>query len=124
MGIFENLQFFIFTFILGTLICSLLTYLTYRYIINKFGILKNERKTFYECGFKPHTQKPITMSIQFFLICLLFILFDTDLLFLYPFITNNLTTTFVDFLFFLFIICLLFITWFIDYKNNGFEWKY
>ncbi len=124
MGIFENIQFFLFTFILGTIICSLLTYMTFRYIINRFGILKNERKSFYECGFKPNTQKPITLSIQFFLICLLFILFDTDLLFLYPFITNNTNTSFIDIILYAITIGLLFITWFLDYKNNGFSWKY
>jgi len=124
MGIFENIQFFLFTFILGTIICSLLTYMTFRYIINRFGILKNERKSFYECGFKPNTQKPITLSIQFFLICLLFILFDTDLLFLYPFITNNTNTSFIDIILYVITIGLLFITWFLDYKNNGFSWKY
>ncbi len=110
MGIFENIQFFLFTFILGTIICSLLTYMTFRYIINRFGILKNERKSFYECGFKPNTQKPITLSIQFFLICLLFILFDTDLLFLYPFITNNTNTSFIDIILYVITIGLLFIT--------------
>ncbi len=124
MGIFENIQFFLFTFILGTIICSLLTYMTFRYIINRFGILKNERKSFYECGFKPNTQKPITLSIQFFLICLLFILFDTDLLFLYPFITNSTNTSFIDLILYIITIGLLFITWFLDYKNNGFSWKY
>jgi len=120
MGIFENIQFLLFTFILGTIICSLLTYLSYRYLINRFGILKNERKSFYECGFKPNTQKPITLSIQFFLICLLFILFDTDLLFLYPFITNSLNNSFIDILLLIFSISILYITWFLDYKTNNF----
>lgn len=96
--------------ILGSFICCLLTYLTYRYVINKFSIIKNERKSFYECGFKPNTQKPALMSIQFFLICILFILFDTDLLFLYPFITNNTNNSFIDLCFFIFIIILLFYT--------------
>lgn len=124
MGIFENIQFIVFTFILGTIICSLLTYLSYRYLINRFGINKNERKSFYECGFKPHTQKPINLSIQFFLICLLFILFDTDLLFLYPFITNHLNNSFVDLLLIIFSIFILYITWFIDYKTSNFMWQY
>ena len=124
MGIFENIQFLLFTFILGTIICSLLTYLSYRYLINRFGILKNERKSFYECGFKPNTQKPITLSIQFFLICLLFILFDTDLLFLYPFITNSLNNSFIDILLLIFSISILYITWFLDYKTNNFMWQY
>lgn len=124
MGIFENIQFILFTFILGTIICCLLTYLSYRYLINRFGILKNERKSFYECGFKPNTQKPITLSIQFFLICLLFILFDTDLLFLYPFITNSLNNSFIDVALLVFSISILYITWFLDYKTNSFMWQY
>jgi len=124
MGIFENIQFLILTWFLGIIICSLLTYLTYRYIINRFHILKNERKSFYECGFKPNTQKPIIVSLQFYVICLLFILFDTDLLFLYPFVTTSITSTLVDLILFLFIIFILFISWFLDYKNSGFDWKF
>ena len=42
--------------------------------------------------------------------CLLFILFDTDLLFLYPFITNHLNNSFVDLLLIIFSIFILYIT--------------
>jgi NADH-quinone oxidoreductase subunit A len=47
--------------------------------------MKISRRDFYECGFKPQTQKPIKVSIQFLIICVFFLLYDIELVFLFPF---------------------------------------
>lgn len=124
MGIFENIQYFFFIFFLGSLICLILTIFIYKYITMRVNLLKNERKSFYECGFKPNIQKPIQMSIQFLLICVLFILFDTDLLFLYPLVSGLNYFSNVDILFLIFILFFLYISIVYEKQNNSFIWKY
>ena len=50
-------------------VCAhLLTFLSFKDILRRFGFMKNTRRDFYECGFKPQVQKPIKVSIQFLII--------------------------------------------------------
>ena len=124
MGIFENIQYFLFILILGSLICSLLSLYIYKYLIIRINNMKFERKNFYECGFKPSIQKPISMSIQFFLICILFILFDTDLLFLYPFVSGITLVSSFDFVLIIVLFFLLYVSIIFEKFNGSFYWKY
>jgi len=124
MGIFENIQYFLFILILGSLICSILSLYIYKYLIIRINNMKFERKNFYECGFKPSIQKPISMSIQFFLICILFILFDTDLLFLYPFVSGITLVSSFDFVLIIVLFFLLYVSIIFEKFNGSFYWKY
>ena len=73
MGDYEVASSTLSIFILTTLIYNLLTFLSFKDILRRFGFMKNTRRDFYECGFKPQTQKPIKVSIQFLIIeCVIF----------------------------------------------------
>ena len=56
-------------------------------LIKRFGFLKIARRDFYECGFRPTSQKTIRLPIQFLLICIFFLLYDIELVFLFPFVS-------------------------------------
>jgi len=43
-----------------------------------------EKLSIYECGFLPFEDALIKFDFQFFLLALLFILFDLEIVFLYP----------------------------------------
>ena len=124
IGIFENIQYFIFVFFLGSLICLILTCFLYKYIIIRVNSLKNERKSFYECGFKPNIQKPIQISLQFIVISILFILFDTDLLFFYPLVSSIFFFSVSDLFLLLFLIVLLYFSIIYEKKNNSLKLRY
>ena len=72
MGDYEVASSTLSIFILTTFIYNLLTFLSFKDILRRFGFMKNTRRDFYECGFKPQTQKPIKVSIQFLIICVFF----------------------------------------------------
>jgi len=38
----------------------------------------------YECGFQPFTSARIAFDVHFFIVALLFLVFDVELMFLYP----------------------------------------
>ena len=65
--------------------------------MKRFGFLKITRKDFYECGFRPQTQKPIKLPIQFLLICVFFLLYDIELVFLFPYVSGILFSGLYDF---------------------------
>ena len=65
-----------------------------------FGFVKISRRDFYECGFRPITQKTIRVPIQFMLICIFFLLYDIELVFLFPFVSGFTFTGLYDILLF------------------------
>ncbi len=86
--------------------------------------LKIERKNFYECGFKPSIQRPLQMSLQFYMISILFILFDTDLLFLYPLVSGFTFFFLTDLFILIFILFTLYISIIYEKINFSFFWKF
>ena len=57
-------------------------------IVNQFVAVSNpdsEKVSPYECGFSPLGDSRQKFSIQFYLVAILFIVFDIEILFLYPF---------------------------------------
>ncbi len=48
-----------------------------------------EKTSIYECGFTPYTQARSAFDIKFYLVSLLFIVFDVEILFLFPFGLNK-----------------------------------
>lgn len=123
-GIFENLQYFIFIYILASIVCFILTIFIYKFFFIRVNNLKIERKNFYECGFKPSLQRPLQMSLQFYMISILFILFDTDLLFLYPLVSGFTFFFLIDLMLILFILFTIYISIVYEKINFSFFWKF
>lgn len=49
-----------------------------------------EKTSIYECGFTPYQSARVPLEIKFYLISLLFIIFDVEVLILFPFAVNYL----------------------------------
>jgi len=80
------------------LIYNVITILSFKDILRRFGFLKRTRRDFYECGFKPRKQKPVTIALQYLLICVFFILYDIELIFLFPYMSAHLFSGVYDIL--------------------------
>ena len=92
---------------------------SFRDLLKRFGFLKISRRDFYECGFRPQLQKPIRVPMQFMLICIFFLLYDIELVFLFPYISGVAFAGFFDFIllilfFFSFIVSIV-----IDYERHA-----
>jgi len=75
-----------------------------------------EKLSSYECGFDPFETVHTNFEVRYFLVALLFILFDLEVTFLFPWATLNVfvdTFSFVTMIVFLFVITLGYI----------YEWK-
>ena len=60
----------------GTLVISVL--------LGKYGKRTKAKDTAYECGKDPIGEGSVRFSVKFFLVAMLFILFDIEVVFLYP----------------------------------------
>ena len=94
-----------------------------RYISRKIARLDTEKlkTTLYECG-PEVTKQPNTISTQFYLIALLFILFDVEIIFMFPWAINFKLLGWFGFVEMLLFITLLAIGFLYAWKKGALEW--
>ena len=119
MGDFE-IFFSTFTVtILGFVIYNVVNTLSFRDLLKRFGFLKVARRDFYECGFRPTSQKPIRVPIQFLLICIFFLLYDIELVFLFPLVSAATFIRLYDLVLVLFFLAMLLVSLVIDFNRHA-----
>lgn len=106
-------------FAFGTLIASVL--------LGKLGKRNRVKDTAYECGMLPVGEGSTRMSVKFYLVAMLFILFDIEVIFLYPWavvykdmLRQNANLIFGSMLTF---IAILFVGYIYALKKRAFDWK-
>lgn len=85
--------------------------------------MKSTRRDFYECGFRPQSQRTIKVSIQFLLICVFFLLYDIELVFLFPFVSGYSFSGVYDLLLIVLFFLVLFKSLNIDYERHALLWQ-
>lgn len=123
MGDFEVFLITISIILLTTVLYNILTFLSYKDVLRRFGLMKASRRDFYECGFKPQVQRPIKVSIQFLLICVFFLLYDIELVFLFPFVSGFTFTGLYDLLLLILFFLVLLTSLNIDYERHALYWQ-
>ena len=104
---------------LGFLIYNVITTVSFRDLLKRFGFLKVSRRDFYECGFRPTTQKPIRVPMQFLLICVFFLLYDIELVFLFPLVSASSFLGLYDVALLVFFFLILLISLVIDFNRHA-----
>lgn len=111
----------IFIFSLFTLLfSSLILYLNNYTILEEFNIEKNSP---YECGFQPFNLNIQEFDVKYFLIALLFLIFDIEIIFLIPFISVFPSLDNLSFFYFLFFIVVLFFSLYYEWSIKALEWE-
>lgn len=104
---------------MAVLVYNVITVLSFKDLLRRFGFMKNTRRDFYECGFKPQNQRPIKVSLQFLLICVFFLLYDIELVFLFPFVSGYTFMGLYDMLLLILFFSVLFVSLNIDYERHA-----
>lgn len=78
----QILNFVILSFFLGFILLTVSLILRLRTRIDR------EKSSIYECGFIPFSETRFQFEIQFYAIAILFLLFDIEVLYLYPYSIN------------------------------------
>mgnify|MGYP006117038115 FL=1 len=105
--------------VLAILVYNVITVLSFKDLLRKFGFMKNTRRDYYECGFKPQNQRPIKVSLQFLLICVFFLLYDIELVFLFPFASGSTFTGLYDLFLIILFFTVLLTSLCIDYERHA-----
>nr|YP_010586608.1 NADH dehydrogenase subunit 3 [Tinodes chinchinus]UZZ44422.1 NADH dehydrogenase subunit 3 [Tinodes chinchinus] len=93
-------------------------------IISKKMYYDREKNSSFECGFNPNSHARIPFSMHFFIISILFLIFDIEITILLPFfltlkICNLLNYMMIFYLFMLILILSIFHEW----NQNVLKWK-
>ena len=94
-----------------------------RYVSRKVARLDTEKlkTTIYECG-PEVTKQPNTISVQFYLMALLFILFDVEIIFMFPWAIDFKVLGWFGFIEMILFILLLTIGFIYAWKKGALEW--
>nr|YP_007624885.1 NADH dehydrogenase subunit 3 [Perinereis nuntia]AFU81106.1 NADH dehydrogenase subunit 3 [Perinereis nuntia] len=92
------------------------------FLLNKSAMPNFEKATPFECGFDPHNSARIPFSLRFFILAVLFLVFDIEIALLMPIpsMTTLLTETKLTIIIFALVLILgLYHEW----KEGSLEWK-
>jgi NADH:ubiquinone oxidoreductase subunit 3 (subunit A) len=117
--IFEYTNIFICIFVIF-IIATIIFALSFSLIIKNSSIEKNSS---YECGFDPFEDTRNTFNIQFYLVGILFIIFDLEIIFLFPWITVINKIDFFGFWSMIFFLILLTVGFIFEWKKGAIDWQ-
>ena len=113
------LGLFAIAFAAGTLVLSVL--------VGKRGKRSKAKDTPYECGMIPVGEGRTRLSVKFYLIAMLFILFDIEVIFLYPWavVYREMLVTHANLIFgsMVSFLGILFVGYIYALKKHAFDWK-
>jgi NADH-quinone oxidoreductase subunit A len=77
----------------------------------------------FECGIEPHGDARIPFSIKYFLIAILFVLFDVEVIFMYPWAVNFRTLGFTGFIEMMSFVAFFLIGFVYIVKKGALKWE-
>lgn len=118
---FYNSYFsFIFLFILA-LVIALVLYLI-SFLLGR-RILEKEKVSAYECGFSPFDDARQKFDIRFYLVSILFIIFDLEVVFLFPWSIVLFSINFFGFFTMFIFLFVLTVGFVYEWVNGALDWE-
>nr|YP_009253817.1 NADH dehydrogenase subunit 3 [Helice tientsinensis]YP_009346397.1 NADH dehydrogenase subunit 3 [Helice latimera]YP_010743779.1 NADH dehydrogenase subunit 3 [Helice tridens]ALK01305.1 NADH dehydrogenase subunit 3 [Helice tientsinensis]AOR53776.1 NADH dehydrogenase subunit 3 [Helice latimera]WET30525.1 NADH dehydrogenase subunit 3 [Helice tridens] len=115
---FTMLLISIFTFIISYVVMTLAT------LLSKKTIMDREKNSPYECGFDPKGSARLPFSLRFFLIAVIFLIFDVEITLLLPIAsTLNLTNIFSWFFTSLIFLFILLLGLYYEWSQSALDWS-
>lgn len=85
---------------------------------------EEEKLTSYECGFDPFDGSRAKFDIHFFIVAILFLLFDLEIVFFFPFSINLFYLNTLSFYCFLLFFWIILLGFFYEWKKGALNWIY
>lgn len=86
-------------------------------------IYDEEKISIYECGFSPYGDTRIRFEVKFYLVGILFIIFDLELTFLFPWVIIFYNLSFFSIFIMFFFLIILFIGFVYELTTGSLDWN-
>nr|ABX45159.1 NADH dehydrogenase subunit 3 [Heterostelium pallidum] len=87
-----------------------------------FKVSYEDKLMGYECGFDPFGQARDEFDVRFYLVAILFLIFDLEITFLFPFSVSLISNTYISYNFMLLFLGILGIGLFYELKKGALDW--
>lgn len=121
MNLIFNEYYFILVFFLIAIILSTLIFFLSFFLVSQKP--DQEKLSAYECGFNPFEDARTTFDIRFYLVAILFLIFDLEISFLFPWIISLKSITFFGFWTMILFLILLTIGFVYEWFKGALEWE-
>nr|UNO54358.1 NADH dehydrogenase subunit 3 [Carios vespertilionis] len=108
-------------FLLLPLLFSMIILLLGQFLKKKI-FYKKEKNSPFECGFDPFSLSRTPFSLRFFMISIIFLIFDIEIIIILPIPIINQFSSFYIYLNIILIIFIIFIGLIYEWKNGMLEW--
>lgn len=115
----EYFAILIFFFIAAAL-SILIFFLSYFVVFQKAD---QEKLSAYECGFNPFEDARMTFDIRFYLVAILFLIFDLEISFLFPWVVSLKMVSFFGFWIMIFFLIILTVGFIYEWFKGALEWE-
>ena len=102
------------------LLSGFLLFISFKLAPNKINL---EKKSAYECGFEPYNTARLQFNIHFYLVALLFIIFDVEIMFLFPLVKTFPYLPLFSLCIIYFFLIILGIGFFYEWRKGALEWQ-
>ncbi len=92
------------------------------WLLGKRGGTNPDKESAFECGMKPLTPERRRFSVKFYLVAMLFILFDIEIVFLYPWAVTYKSLGMFGFIEMVLFIAVLIIGWWYVVAKGALDW--
>lgn len=110
------MKYFIFCFILVLILFLVSVLLAPR-------IYDEEKISIYECGFSPYGDSRTRFEVKFYLVAILFIIFDLELTFLFPWVIIFFSLKFFSIFIMFFFLIILFLGFVYELTTGSLDWN-
>ena len=118
--IFKEYSIILIFFIISSLLSTLLFFLSYFIIPQKTD---QEKISAYECGFNPFDDARSTFDVRFYLVAILFLIFDLEVSFLFPWSIVLNKISFIGFWNMIIFLIILTIGFIYEWYKGALEWE-
>nr|WDE24462.1 NADH dehydrogenase subunit 3 [Psyllaephagus sp.] len=112
------MMYFLLIFILFLLTIMMMIHI----IISKKLFKDREKMSSFECGFDPLSSSRLPFSLQFYLITIIFLIFDVEIALIMPFIFLSQVSYYMMILNLIFIMFILLGGLFLEWLEGGLQW--
>jgi NADH-quinone oxidoreductase subunit A len=111
---------FIFIFLLFSIVLSSIIFFLSYVLSSKLD--DTEKLTIYECGFNPFNDSRTELNVKFYIVAILFLIFDLEISYLFPFVVCLDLISTVGIYFMLLFLFILTIGFFYEWKKGALDW--